>query len=117
MKWFLFVLLLLGLSGCSGVQENTQTSEPAYKLETAQADIEQWDESPGGSIIVGDREFTTQDVWEYLADGSGTSNSMVCDIYGAVNMKHLELEDRYLLWWFDEHGRVIGLGDVAKMLD
>ena len=38
-------------------------------------------------------------------------------IENAVNMKYLKLHDRYLLWWFDEQGREVGIGDVAIISD
>ena len=71
----------------------------------------------GGSIIVGDKEYRAWEVWEYLIDGSSSSNFNVSHIENAVSMKHLKLHDRYLLWWFDEQGREVGIGDVAIISD
>jgi len=104
MKKFLLVFVLLGLSGCSGMQE-----------EIAQNGIMQEEQWLGGSIIVGNVEYRAWEVWEHLIDGPGGSNFNVGDMENAVYMKHLQLDDRYLLWWFDEHGREVGIGDVARM--
>jgi len=71
----------------------------------------------GGSIIVEGREYRAWEVWEYLVEGSGSSSFNVSDIENAVSMKHLKLDDRYLLWWFDEQGREVGIGDVARIGD
>jgi hypothetical protein len=71
----------------------------------------------GGSIIVDGREYRAWEVWEYLVEGSGSSSFNVSDIENAVSMKHLKLDDRYLVWWFDEQGREVGIGDVAKIGD
>ena len=101
MKMVLLILLLLSLSGCDGTQE----------------EIVQGRELLGGSIIVGDKEYRAWEVWERLVDGPGGSNFSISDMENAVSMKHLKLDDRYLLWWFDEKGREVGLGDVAKTLD
>ena len=75
------------------------------------------DEWLGGSIIVDGREYRAREVWESLIDGSGSSDFNVSDIENAVSMKHLQLDDRYLLWWFDEQGREVGIGDVARICD